>query len=395
MTRVVAILLGVLASGCHCDASPTGRSEPVREAVVRPGDIGDRIVLTGVLRPMAALDLVVPRTDQSPLVIRWLIDDGAVVKAGDRVFEFDNSSFTSKLQDDQADLRTAESKFKAFDDPMKLGELRFAVRTQKIALDQARLEAELPADLLAARSAKENQLKLTQAEADLREAERHLAAATAESALERRIDRIALDKTRHTVAAAEQAIEDLMVKTPRDGVVIVGDNSREGRKFRVGDSVYAGMTIASLPDATKPMEIRAELIDVDEGRVGLAMTGTCTADAFPDEPIACSVIALAPVARPKESRDSMRRTFEVVLSLAHDDPARLRPGMSFKVELQRRPLHGLVVPRAAVIRDDNIARLQLATGELRDVALGPCDAQVCAIASGVSPGDVVRFGAPR
>jgi multidrug efflux pump subunit AcrA (membrane-fusion protein) len=250
MSRLAAILLAVLVSGCHCDAvSATGRSEPVREAVVRPGDIVDRVVLTGVLRPMTALDLVVPRTDQSPLVIRWLIDDGAAVKAGDRVFEFDTSSFTSKLQDNQAQLRAAEAKFETFDeDPMKLGELRFAVRTKKIALDIARLEAELPAELLAAHTAKDNQLKLTIAEADLRKAEAHLATATAAGALERRIQRIELDKVRRTVTAAEQEMEDLMVKTPRDGIVIVGENPREGRRFRVGDQVYPGMMIVSLPD---------------------------------------------------------------------------------------------------------------------------------------------------
>jgi multidrug efflux pump subunit AcrA (membrane-fusion protein) len=391
------MLVGVLVSSCHCDAvSATGRSEPVREAVVRQGDIVDRVVLTGVLRPMTALDLVVPRTDQGPLVIRWLIDDGTVVKAGDRVFEFDNSAFTSKLQDQQAQLRTAEAELQTFEqDPMKLGDLRFAVRGQKIALDQAKLHAELPADLLSARDANDNQLKLTQAEADLRRAETELSATTAESALERRIKRIALDKTRHTVTIAEQAIEDLMVKTPRDGIVIVAENLREGRRFRVGDSVYAGMTIASLPDSTKPVEIRAELIDVDDGRIALHMTGTCTPDAFPAEPIACSVDALAPVARPKEARDSMRRAFSVVLSLAHHDPARLRPGMSFKIELERQPLHALVLPRGAILRDDKIARVRLATGELREVALGACDAQQCAVDSGVSEGDVVRFGEPR
>jgi hypothetical protein len=39
------------------------------------------------------------------------------------------------------------------------------------------------------------------------------------------------------------------------------------------------------------------------------------------------------------------------------------------------------------------ARVRLGSGELREVALGGCDAQRCAVASGLTDGELVEGGA--
>ena len=62
------------------------------------------------------------------------------------------------------------------------------------------------------------------------------------------------------------------------------------------------------------------------------MTGTCTLDAYPAEPIACTVKDLTPVAR-IEGEKSLRRAFAVTLTLASTKD-KMRPGMSVKVELR-------------------------------------------------------------
>jgi hypothetical protein len=66
--------------------------------------------------------------------------------------------------------------------------------------------------------------------------------------------------------------------------------------------------------------------------------------------------------------------------------------MSVKVELDRPAVRGLIVPRAAVIPGAP-ARVRLGSGELREVALGGCDAQRCAVASGLTDGELVAGGA--
>jgi hypothetical protein len=107
--------------------------------------------------------------------------------------------------------------------------------------------------------------------------------------------------------------------------------------------------------------------------------------------VACSVELLAPVARPSPGLDPLRRAFEVTLALAQGDPARMRPGMSVKVELDRPAVRGLIVPRGAVVRGAPV-QVRLGSGELRAVELGGCDAQRCAIARGLADGDEVVDG---
>src|SRR6185436_16159252 len=98
----------------------------------------------------------------------------------------------------------------------------------------------------------------------------------------------------------------------RDGMVLIAaQQSGDGHKFRVGETVQPGVPVVSLPDLTRPMEVHASLSDVDDGRVDAHMTGRCTLDAYPRlAAVACSVEQLSPVARPAPGRDPLRRAFE-------------------------------------------------------------------------------------
>jgi hypothetical protein len=66
--------------------------------------------------------------------------------------------------------------------------------------------------------------------------------------------------------------------------------------------------------------------------------------------------------------------------------------MSVKVDLAGTAAHAaLVVPRGAVVFGERPG-VRLADGEVREVTLGPCDAQRCAIERGVAEGALVREG---
>ena len=52
----------------------------------------DRVAITGEVEATNAENLVVPRTPTWMISVRWLIDDGATVKKGDRVAEFETTT---------------------------------------------------------------------------------------------------------------------------------------------------------------------------------------------------------------------------------------------------------------------------------------------------------------
>lgn len=379
----------VLAA-CSARPTPHAGAPAVRTAKVVKRDVVDRVLLTGELKAASAIDLAVPRTDSWQLSIRWLVEDGTQVKAGDKLVEFDNSAFTKELEQKKLNLLEAEMTLR---NAQALGRIETASKQTeldqaKITLAKASLKADVPADLLSGRDAQERQLEKKRAEIAVKKAEEALAAQTQQQALELKVKEIELDKAKRAIDAAEKTISELVLTAPRDGIAVVDNHPWEGRKFHVGDTVQPGMTIATLPDTNTPMQVQADLSDVDDGRAAVAMTGTCTLDAYPGEPIACTVKDLTPVAR-IEGQKSLRRAFAVTLTLA-DTKDKMHPGMSVKVELARGKVPALVVPRGAVVFG-NHPQVRLGDGGLRDVTLGPCDAQGCAVEKGLGEGEEVRL----
>jgi multidrug efflux pump subunit AcrA (membrane-fusion protein) len=419
--RIRLAALGALAAGCHAADRPPGPDrDAARTAVVRPGQITERVLLTGALHPTRAIDVPVPASDATTLVLRWIAPDGAAVDAGDRLFALDGAGLAGKLVDARHQLATAQAQLRVLlrNNAVELANRQLAVRDAEVGADKAHLRDGLPGDLVTRRDAEQARLRVTQTEAALQTAQRELASETEQRTLDERLKRLELERSRRAALAAAAAIDAQVVRAPRDGMVLINSQpSGDGHKFRVGDQVSSGMPVVSLPDLSRPMEVRALLSDVDDGLVAVHMAGRCTLDAYPDQPVErsetgggdpdgfaggaggkaprgidCSVEQLAPVARPSPGRDPLRRAFEVTLALAHGDPARLHPGMSVKVELDRPAVRGLIVPRGAVIPGAP-ARVRLGSGELREIVLGGCDAQRCAVASGLTDGELVAGGA--
>lgn len=402
MTRALGFELGLaLAVAAACGGSPSlpGADRP-REVKVTRGKIAERVLLTGKLRAASAVDLIVPKTDVWQLTIRWMAEDGAKVAAGERVLEFDNSSFTNGLEEKRLQLLEAESTARAARDLAQIGlaNKQFEVEQHRLALAKATLLAGVPADLLPQRTAQERQLDKSRAAVALARAERELAAERTTAALDAKVKQLELDKARRDIAAAERTIEQLVLRAPRDGVVLIEDHPWTGHRFQIGDTVQPGFTIVTMPDLGQPLKVAAELSDVDDGKLAVGARGTCTLDAYPRDPVPCTVEHVAPVAQ-APSRESLRRAFAVELGLARSDAERMRPGMSVEVELVRPPVDAaLVVPRAALVLPeqgvDDHARVVLAGGDARDVTITACDAQACAIAGGLAEGDVVEVVGP-
>ncbi len=385
-------LIVALAMGCH--GSPAPSRTPLRTAIALPGDIVERVVLSGALQPTEAIELVAPTTDFSGLTIRKIATDGSAVHAGDHVLELDDAPIVSKLVDGRNALASAKLALKVLrrSDAALLADEQYQVRAAEIARTKAQLQIATAA-LGSRRQAENNRFELAKSERKLAAAEHDLAAARQELAIEEHVKEIEIEKTRVANASNEQALLAIVVAAVRDGIVVIQRLAQDGHKLKVGDPVTDGQVLLTQPDLTKPMDVGASLSDVDDGQIAVDQSGTCTLDAYPDAPIACTVTKLAPRAHQREGHDSLRRAFDVTLTLAKSatsDAARMQPGMSVKVVIERRRANGLVVPRTAIDRS-GIARVRLAAGQQRTVAISACDAQRCVVAAGLVPGDVVTL----
>jgi multidrug efflux pump subunit AcrA (membrane-fusion protein) len=362
-------------------------------AKVEKGEVVERVLLTGELRAGQSVEMTVPRTEAWELTIRWMAEDGAQVRAGERVLEFDNSAFTTGLVQKQIAVIEANNAYRTYRDvsAMAIAVKEFELQQAQVALEKAKVLAAVPADLLPQRTVQDRQLDQARAEIALVKAEKDLATEKQAAALESRVKQIELDKARRAVESAEKSIGDLVLEAPRDGLISINNHPWEGRRFQIGDGVQPGFTIVTLPDFSQPMEVKADLSDVDDGRVAVGIRGTCTLDAYPGEALPCEVKEVSPVARTR-ARQSLRRMFAVTLALDKSDPSRMRPGMSVKVELAGPRWAGLVVPRGAVVFDKGKTGVRFTGGEVKEATVAGCDARKCVIASGVGESDTVALG---
>ncbi len=388
-----ALSLGLLAAcGCAPERAVAGAEGPAEAAtlVARRATLEPRLILTGELEAVRADSIYVPRTRSWQLTIRWMEQDGALVQAGQKVLELDNSQFTGSVEQKKLERSRAHNELlrREADVAGEIYEQEFLVERRRIELEQARIEAAVPEVLRPRREHQEYQLKLARAGFEHAKAEEGLSTARRASQAEIEELRIALRQADEEIATAERAIAALSIEAPRGGILVVSEND-EGRKFQVGDNVWVGLPVMRIPDLSE-MKVVARLSDVDDGRIAIDAPAECTLDAYPDPRFTGRVTEIAPIAQ-EDHETSLRRSFRVVIALDASDPQRMRPGLSVRAEIRLPEVAGgIVVPRAALDLSTEPPRARLADGSTAEVRLGPCSALECAVEAGLAEGSRLR-----
>jgi HlyD family secretion protein len=383
MRRILLCTLLLPLSGCLSGYSDDTPDEQLR---VRRGAFVHEVVLSGELEAARGELLAVPPLPSWQTAIKWIADDGAAVKLNDPVVELDNTALTTDLDSKRQaamqatqELQQKESEWKA-----DLEQKELEVEKKKSDLNKALLEAKLPRELLSGRSYEEKQTALNRATTEHEKAVDTLRARRTAVASERQNLLLNIDKTQREIFIAERAIDELVLRAPRDGIVVVKDHPWEGRKLQSGDQVWVGFPIALLPDLGT-MRVNAALADVDDGKIATGMPVTVTLDGYPDMKFTGRIAAISAVAQ-ESRRQSLRRHFEVLVALDKLDPSRMRPGLSARIVVRRetRP-SALLAPRAALDLSGKTPRARVGA-ELKDVKLGPCNALDCVVVSGLEEG---------
>jgi multidrug resistance efflux pump len=391
---LLTALAGVsVVAAVACGGTASGQSEPAVELRVRRGEFVQRFLMTGKLEAIRSDHILVPPNPSWQIQIRWMEEDGARVKAGQQVVELDNTALVNEL--DEKTLAVLQSRDDLEQRRAQLAgqeeDKRFELDQKRVELEKAELDAAVPESILERREYQERQLALDRARTEYAKALEELESFHESSAADLTVLEIALEKAEREVEVAERAIETLALRAPRDGLLVIEENPREGRKFQVGDTAWIGLTVARIPDLTE-MRVEAVLTDVDDGRIHVGDPATCTLDAYPVRPIACRVVEITPIAQEPERR-SLRRSFRVRVELDRTDPDRMRPGMSLKVEVEPfRLADVLLAPRGGLDLEAEPPVAYLANGREREVTIGACSALECIVEEGLAEGDRLRAG---
>ena len=386
--RSLALAAAVaLLAGCFSGYDTTPASSPR----VRRGTFINQMVITGELEAARGAAVTVPQLPSWQTSIKWLAPDGVEIKAGERVAELDNTSIATEL--DQKKLAETQARQELEQRNAEwtadLREKTFDVERKRSDLEKAKIEANIPKEIVSARDYDDRQTKLKLATTEYDKARETLRAQQKAVASDRANLELKIVHVQRDVETSLRALEQMVLRAPRDGIVVIRDHPWEGRKLQNGDTVWVGFPIALMPELDS-LQVSASLADVDDGRVAAGMPATVTVDGYPSVHFPATIASVSAVAQ-EEARLSMRRKFRVVVKLAKIDPALMRPGLSARVEIRRELLRNvLIAPRAAIDFSTKTPRARLESGRLVAVTVGSCNAQECVVRSGLDEGARLR-----
>src|SRR6266550_5477718 len=162
--------IALIAAGCFSGYSSD--APPAADNRVRRGNFVSEITLTGAIEAARGEAIVVPNLPSWQTSIKWIADDGAEVKKGDRVVELDNSQFTSGLDAKRQAVAQADQELQQKDAEAAADMLQkqLDVETKQADYEKTKLDAEVPKEIVAAREYEDRQTKYKRASVELAKA---------------------------------------------------------------------------------------------------------------------------------------------------------------------------------------------------------------------------------
>jgi HlyD family secretion protein len=326
-------------------------------ARVQRGAVQLKVFTTGELRAARSAQILAPPIGGTLQVVS-IAPSGGWVTAGDVVVEFDPSDQEFQLEQARFDLLQAEQDIvkaeaqdavQAAEDELLLVHQRFEVR-----------RAELDAggnELLSAIDAKKNLMLLDEARQQLAQVEKD---ARAHGDTSRASTAVLIEKKNKallSVQVAQRNIDNLHIKAPFDGFVVLRENTNAfgGPLFfgmpipdyRPGDTAFSGQTLADVVD-TSQVEVSAKVPEGDRANVAAGQSTDVTMDALPGVTLRGSVRAISNVAGRSPFGSDPIRQFDVLFDVTGLGP-RVRPGITAQLAIAGATLNDAIyVPRQAI-----------------------------------------------
>jgi RND family efflux transporter MFP subunit len=370
-------------------------SENLPVAPARKGEFLAIIRCRGDLKAARSAQVYTPTVPN--LRISWMANAGEAVKEGDPLIRFDSSSAQQQLMQKEAALKqaeaallqaTAQAQITAEQDNSELKQAKYAVERAKLEASKQTIKSKIDGaqseiDLQLA----EQKLKVQEATVDLH--------ATSDKAKIAGLTR-ARDQAKGDVELMQRRISQMELKAPIAGIPVYSPNYSQGwnnvKPFKVGDSVFAGMNLAEIPDLdTLDMDVKVE--ETDRGRISVGQDVRVRVDSLPELNLSAKVDRISPLAELNTNEWPPTRTFRAYARLSKPDN-RLRPGMNGGMDIiVNRIPDAISIPSKALFTRDGKPIVYVASGarykpaQVEVLARNPDEVAV----KGIAPGAMVAL----
>jgi HlyD family secretion protein len=297
---------------------------------VMKGPFRQSVIETGELQAVNASYLNMPRINYIygyNFKVLGLAEHGKNVHKGDPVIKVDPSSVQKYIIDRSESLeneKASANKLKA-QQTNNLQDLKSQLRNEQASYDIKKLGVE-KSGFESTGLRKVIELEFRQAEIRLNKLKRTLGLRPKLDSLDFRIQQIKVSQKENEVLAAQDALNQLIVLSPLDGIFVVEENWNSGQTIKIGDQVSIGQPVAMIPDISS-MKVKGFIQENDISKVKPGLPVIVRLDALPAVPFHGKINSVGKVCIPKEDK----KIFPTEVLISESD-LRLKPGMTVSCE---------------------------------------------------------------
>ncbi|HLW79036.1 MAG TPA: HlyD family efflux transporter periplasmic adaptor subunit, partial [Terriglobia bacterium] len=322
------IALGVVVwalAGRHAARTGERASEAAPgTATVERRDFVRTVRLTGTTEAVESRAIVVPRlTGQqfSELVITKLVHAGARVKQGDILVEFDRQNQIKAFLDKQAEYRDLVDQVAKKQADEAAAKAKDETELKQAEDDYKKAQLEMSKNEIIARiDAEKNRETLEETEANLKALRETFDLKRRAALADIRVLELQRDRSKETMLHAQRNEEELSVRSPMDGTVVLNTIWKSGRfdEVQEGDQARSGQSIMQVIDPSA-MQIHVRVNQTDLLGLAPGAEAQVRLDAYPGMTFHATLNELDPIGTSSEFSGTVR-TFAARFSIRGSDP---------------------------------------------------------------------------
>ena len=290
------------------------------------------LVETGELSAGQTKAFVLPRLGRfGSFRIIGIEEHGKHIQPGDSVIQLDPADVTKYIVDRETALESQlaslekmlvnqENRDSEAESTIKSELATYELR--KLTLEAAQFESE--------RTKKIKQLEFEQATIALNLAKRKLELNAIINENDLKIQQIRVDQIKKDIQNAYDILPQLTIRSTIPGIFQITRNWRSGQLLKVGDEVWRGNAMASVPDLTW-MKVETQINENDFLRIKKGDKVLVRLDALPEVAFDAQVSYIGLFCHAKDPNKPRQKVFDVEVRLLESDE-RLKPGMTVSCE---------------------------------------------------------------
>lgn len=264
--------------------------------------------------------------------IEYLAPENTLLEEGDIVVTFDAQQLRNDLVGRKSALDAAikEAEKNALNDQATHQDLKLKLAEAKMNRDIARRKVEITD---ASRSDIERRKQIAEyeiAQLELAHAEQKVTQHSERMEINQQVQAARISNLRVRADSIQQSIEKLVIRAPKKGLVLY-KTDWEDNKPAVGETVYMGKTLVTLPSLDK-LAVKVEFDESDTAKVKIGQRVKVLLDAHPEKPFSGTITSLGQAFRYR-SQNNLKVVFDAWVELDSLAMDIMRPGMKANVQI--------------------------------------------------------------